>query len=174
MQTSTSASYRGRESAYAAGLSAEKYLTFHLGSEEFAIPVLKVREIMRVQEVTSVPQTPPWVKGVLNLRGKVIPVVDLRVKFRLPTLDDAQRNCIIVVEVAAEGQVVLVGAIVDAVSEVIAFTQADVDPPPDFGDGVSMKYLLGLAKNKGKVKALIDIDHLLSSSELASLESTIQ
>src|SRR5271154_2063380 len=126
---------------------AGKYLTFQLGKEEFAIPVLCVREIMGVQEITAVPQTPRYVKGVINLRGKVIPVVDLRLKFALPELDYTQRTCIIVVQVQQGGVSLHTGIVVDEVSEVLNLAAGDIEDTPDFGDGTAggTSYLLGMA-----------------------------
>lgn len=154
---------------------AGKYLTFHLGREEFAIQVLKVREIMGVQDITAVPQTPACVKGVINLRGKVIPVVDLRLKFGLPEIEYSQRTCIIVVQVQVGAGTMMMGIIVDGVSEVLTLTGADIEDTPDFGQGVATPYLLGMAKVKGKVKILLDIDHVLSNQGLLTgLESVLQ
>lgn len=148
---------------------AGKYLTFQLGNEEFAIQVLRVREIMGVQEITAVPQTPAYVKGVINLRGKVIPVVDLRLKFGLPELEYTQRTCIIVVQIQGEAEKLLIGVIVDAVSEVLTLQAAEIEDTPDFGSGVATPYLLGMAKIRGKVKILLDIDQVLSSQDVAGL-----
>jgi purine-binding chemotaxis protein CheW len=136
---------------------AGKYLTFQLGKEEFAVQVLHVREIMGVQEITAVPQMPYHVKGVLNLRGKVIPVIDLRLKFGLPEIEYTQRTCIIVVQVEGQAGRVSTGIIVDGVSEVLTLQTADIEDTPDFGMGAATPYLLGLAKIKGKVKILLDI-----------------
>ena len=150
---------------------AGKYLTFQLGNEEFAIQVLRVREIMGVQEITAVPQTPSYVKGVINLRGKVIPVVDLRLKFGLPEMEYTQRTCIIVVQIQGPAGKLLIGVIVDAVSEVLTLQAGDIEDTPDFGDGVPIPYLLGMAKIKGKVKILLDIDRVLSSQEISGLSA---
>jgi purine-binding chemotaxis protein CheW len=153
-----------------------KYLTFLLGREEFAIQVLKVREIMGIQDITSVPQTPSYIKGVINLRGKVVPVVDLRLKFCLPEIEYTQRTCIIVVQVASAGTTLHTGIIVDAVSEVLNLAVADIEDTPDFGDGGSSaaSYLLGMAKVKGKVKILLDIDRVLSAHEVHGLDALSQ
>lgn len=148
-----------------------KYLTFHLGNEEFAIQVLRVREIMGVQEITAVPQTPGYVKGVINLRGKVIPVVDLRLKFGLPELEYTARTCIIVVQIESDSGRMMIGVIVDAVSEVLTLQPADIEDTPDFGSGVVTPYLLGMAKIKGKVKILLDINMVLSTQDLQALPS---
>lgn len=153
---------------------AGKYLTFCLGNEEFAIEVLRVREIMGVQDITAVPQTPGYVKGVINLRGKVIPVVDLRLKFGLPEIEYTARTCIIVVQIemarnADAGGHLHIGVVVDAVSEVLTLQAADIEDTPDFGSGVAIPYLLGMAKIKGKVKILLDINRVLSEQEAAGL-----
>jgi len=152
---------------------AGKYLAFLLGREEFAIQVLKVREIMGIQDITAVPQTPVYVKGVINLRGKVVPVVDLRLKFGLPEIEYTQRTCIIVVQVRLDSVQLLMGIVVDGVSEVLNLASGDIENTPDFGGGVVTPYLLGMAKSKGKVKILLDIDQVLSSQELAGLESVL-
>lgn len=152
---------------------AGKYLSFRLGKEEFAIEVLSVREIMGIQEITAVPQTPSYVKGVINLRGKVIPVVDLRLKFNLPEMEYTQRTCIIVVQVDSAAGKLLMGTIVDGVSEVLTLQGADIENTPDFGDGTSTPYLLGMAKIKGKVKILLDINMVMSAQEMRGLESVM-
>jgi purine-binding chemotaxis protein CheW len=149
-----------------------KYLVFHLGEEEFAIQVQKVREIMGVQDITQVPQTPHHVKGVINLRGKVIPVVDLRLKFSMPAKEYTHRTCIIVVQVAGERGTMLMGIVVDAVAEVLQVAATEVEDTPSFGKEVEVPYVMGLAKLKGKVKILLDIDQVMTARELARLELT--
>lgn len=153
---------------------AGKYLTFELANEEFGIRVLKVREIMGLQEITAVPQTPSHVKGVINLRGKVVPVVDLRLKFALPAADYTQRTCIIVTQVQGESGPLMIGIVVDGVSEVLNLTSQDIEDTPDFGDDAGIRYLLGMAKVKGKVKILLDIDQVLSTPELQHLDGILQ
>src|SRR5579864_8967131 len=130
---------------------AGKYLTFQLANEEFGICVLKVREIMGMQEITAVPQTPAHIKGVINLRGKVVPVIDLRLKFGIPAAEYTQRTCIIVTQVQNEFSVVHMGVVVDAVSEVLNLTAQEIENTPDFGEELVGRYLLGMAKVKGKV-----------------------
>ena len=152
---------------------AGKYLTFHLGREEFAIQVGRVREIMGVQDITAVPQTPAYIRGVINLRGKVIPVVDLRLKFGLPELEYNQRTCIIVVQASGSAGPLLMGCVVDGVSEVLNLVAADIEDTPDFGQGVVTPYLLGMAKTKGKVKILLDINRVLTAEEIIGLESVL-
>ncbi len=148
---------------------AGKFLTFVLGSEVFAIPVMSVREIMGVQEVTQVPQTPDYVKGVFNLRGKVIPVIDLRIKFGLDPEDYTPRTCIVVVQIDSGGAQILTGVIVDEVSEVVTIPASEIEDTPDFGRGVSTPYILGLAKSKGKVNILLDINRVLTAEEMSGL-----
>ncbi len=151
-----------------------KYLVFQLGREEFGIRVLKVREIMGVQDITAVPRTPAHVKGVINLRGKVIPVVDLRLKFGLPEQEYTQRTCIIVVQVRSESGAMFMGIVVDGVAEVLNLAAADIEDTPDFGDGAATHYLLGMAKVKGSVKILLEIEQVLTCQELHGLEAVIQ
>ena len=146
-----------------------KYLVFQLAREEFGVQVLKVREIMGLQEITSVPQTPDFVKGVINLRGKVLPVVDLRRKFGLDDAEYTQRTCIIVVQVKQVAGPVLMGAVVDGVSEVLNIQESEIEDMPDFGADMTLPYVMGMAKVKGKVKILLDIDRVLTSLEVTSL-----
>jgi purine-binding chemotaxis protein CheW len=152
---------------------AGKYLTFQLASEEFGVGVLKVREIMGIQEITAVPQTPVHVKGVINLRGKVVPVIDLRLKFGLAATEYTQRTCIIVAQLQGESGSMLMGVIVDGVSEVLSLAGAEIEDAPDFGDEAAGQYLLGMAKVKGKVKILLDIEKVLSNQELAGLDQIL-
>lgn len=152
---------------------AGKYLTFQLANEEFGIRVLKVREIMGLQEITAVPQTPMHIKGVINLRGKVVPVVDLRLKFGLDAAEYTQRTCIIVTQVQGESGSILMGIVVDGVSEVLNLTAQEIEDTPDFGEAITGRYLLGMAKVKGKVKILLDIDKVLSSQDLHGLTSML-
>jgi purine-binding chemotaxis protein CheW len=151
-----------------------KYLTFRLGQEEFGIQVLKIREIMGVQEITAVPQTPAWIKGVINLRGKVIAVIDLRLKFGMPPEPYNQRTCIVVVQLAEAGEQMLIGVVVDEVSEVAHIGAAEVEDTPGFGASVPTPYILGLAKQKNRVKILLDIDRVLTSKELDGVQSAVE
>jgi purine-binding chemotaxis protein CheW len=150
-----------------------KYLTFALSNEEFGIRVLKVREIMGLQEITAVPQTPAHVKGVINLRGRVVPVIDLRLKFGLPQAEYSQRTCIIVTQVQGESGPLMMGIVVDGVSEVLNLSDQEIEDTPDFGEDIGNRYLLGMAKVKGKVKILLDIDKVLSSQDLNGLTSIL-
>ncbi len=142
---------------------AGKYLTLVLDQEAYGVAVIKVREIIRMQTVTPVPQTPAHVKGVINLRGRVIPVLDLRVQFGLRA-EFGERTCIIVVEVpSATGKAGLKGLIVDSVEEVVSLTAAEIEPTPEFGAIVDTSSILGMAKVKGKVTTLLDIDRVATS-----------
>lgn len=153
---------------------AGKYLTFRLGKEEFGIQVLRVREIMGVQDITSVPGTPAHLKGVINLRGKIIPVVDLRLKFAFPDVPFTETTCIVVVQVIQEGDQALIGLIVDSVCEVLNLSSADIADPPDFGEGTDMPFVLGIAKCKGTVKILLKIEDVLTLQELRGIASLVQ
>ncbi len=151
------------------GNRAGKYLTFVLGRECYGIPILKVKEIIRLASVTPVPQMPSYVKGVINLRGKIIPVIDLCLKFSMNCVMALDRACIVVVQVRGAGsQVVQLGLAVDAVEEVCHLSEADIEPPPDFGAAIDTAYILGMAKAKGAVKTLLDIDRVLGARELAA------
>ncbi|MBW1915910.1 MAG: purine-binding chemotaxis protein CheW [Deltaproteobacteria bacterium] len=147
-----------------------KYLTFSLAEEEYGIGILKIKEIIGMMPITTVPQTPEFVKGVINLRGKVIPVVDLRLRFGMEAIDYTERTCIIVVEIEGESDVVLIGIVVDAVSEVLNIKGEDVENTPTFGTKLNTDYILGMAKMEGGVKILLDIDRVLSADEVAILE----
>ena len=162
------------ESLAQTDVRAGKYLTFQLAKEEFGIRVMKVREIMGLQEITAVPQTPMHIKGVINLRGKVVPVVDLRLKFGLDAAEYTQRTCIIVTQVQGESGSILMGIVVDGVSEVLSLTAQEIEDTPDFGEAIAGGYLLGMAKVKGKVKILLDIDRVLSTSDLHGLNAILQ
>ncbi len=141
---------------------AGKYLTFAVAQERYSLPVLKVREIMRLCPVTPVPRMPAYIKGVINLRGKIVPVVDLRERFGLGAAEDTERICIVVVQVEEpDGASRLTGMIVDVVEEVSQFQSDDLEPPPDFGDAVDARFIVGMAKTRGQVKTLLDIDRLL-------------
>ena len=145
-----------------------KFLTFRIGPESFGIEVSKVREIMRLQPITRVPQMPPDVKGVLNLRGKIIPVVDLRLRQGAGEAQDTDQTCIVVVHVAFHlGTLISMGLIVDGVEEVINFAAVDIEAAPDFGAAGGTADILGMAKVKGKVKTLLDIDQVLGGVSLA-------
>ena len=148
-----------------------KYLTFNLAEEEYGIGILKVREIIGVMAITTVPRTPDYMKGVINLRGKVIPVVDLRLKFGLEAKGYTERTCIIVVEITGNNQKILIGTLVDSVSEVLNIKASEIEDTPNFGGHLDTAYILGMAKTGGRVKVLLDIDRVLNSEGIGRMEN---
>ena len=141
------------------------FLTFLLNDEEYGVEILKVREIIGIMDITKVPQTPDFVEGVINLRGKVIPVIDLRAKFGLQRTEYNEQTCIIVVDVG-----VMMGIIVDTVQEVHDIPDSNIEPPPNLGGSVDTSFILGMGKVKDDVKILLDIDKVLTSEELVKLQ----
>ena len=147
-----------------------KYLTFSLANEEYGIGILKIKEIIGMMSITTVPRTPEFMKGVINLRGKVIPVIDLRLRFKMEPMDYTDRTCIIVVEIGTQAGTVQIGAVVDSVSEVLNVVGNDIEETPSFGTKLDTGYILGMAKMEGGVKILLDIDKVLNDEEIAVLE----
>lgn len=147
---------------------AGKYLTFSLAGEEYGLEILKVREIIGLMAITAVPRTPAFIKGVINLRGKVIPVVDLRLKFGLAEGERTEETCIIVVDVGA----IEMGIIVDNVSEVLNIVAEEIEDTPSFGVNVDSDFILGMGKAKGKVTILLDISKVLSGTDLGQVAQT--
>jgi purine-binding chemotaxis protein CheW len=150
-----------------------KYLTFSLAGEEYGIGILKVREIIGMMPITHVPQTPEYVKGVVNLRGKVIPVVDLRLKFGIEPIDYTERTCIIVVEISSASKTISMGIVVDSVSEVMNIKSGDIEDTPSFGTKLKTEFILGMAKMGSSVKILLDIDLVLADEEVAEIEEKV-
>jgi purine-binding chemotaxis protein CheW len=148
-----------------------KYLTFALANEEYGLEILKVREIIGYIDVTAVPQTPAHVKGVINLRGQVIPVVDLRAKFGMATTGVTDETCIIVVEITQSGRKFNTGIVVDRVQEVLDISGQDIEEAPQFGSSVDTAFILGMGKIGDKVKILLDIDRVLAGGDLGGLTS---
>jgi len=148
-----------------------QFLTFFLGGEEYAIGILRVKEILEYDTVTPVPQTPPAIRGVINLRGSVVPVVDLAAKFGLPPSPLAKRTCIVIVEVALENRETVMGLLVDAVSQVMDLPAADIEPPPAFGTAVQVDYLAGMGKVGKKFLLILNIDKVLATPELRAAET---
>ncbi len=153
-------------------LETGKFLTFLINNETYGIGILKVKEIIGMMPITQVPKTPDFVKGVINLRGKVIPVIDLRIKFAMESIPYTERTSIIVVEIDKESATVLIGIVVDAVSEVLNIRRKDIEATPSFGTSLNTKYILGMAKIEGGVKILLDIDRVLSTRGIGALEKT--
>lgn len=146
-----------------------QYLTFELAGEEYALDILQVREILRFEEITRVPTAPAHVRGVLNLRGRVVPVVDLAVRFGLPETVGGRRTCIVIVDVAPGGEPLVMGIMADAVSQVIDLNPGDVEPPPSFGTRVRIEYLRGMARSGARFTLLLDLDRLLATEEAAAV-----
>jgi purine-binding chemotaxis protein CheW len=152
---------------------AGKYLTFALHGEFYGIDVLKVREIIRLTEITAVPQMPAYVRGVINLRGKIIPVMDLRVRFGFPNAETTDQTCIVVVQVRLpDGKATQMGLVVDGVEEVTNISAGDIEETPDFGAEISASYIVGMAKIKGVVKALLDIDSIIAGDTLQKISQS--
>jgi purine-binding chemotaxis protein CheW len=147
-----------------------KYLTFTLSDEEYGIGILKIKEIIGMMTVTTVPQTPEFVKGVINLRGKVIPVIDLRLRFGMESMDYTERTCIIVVEIDGTSGTVQIGIVVDSVSEVLNIKVDEIEDTPTFGTRLNTDYILGMAKMEGGVKILLDINRVLKAEEVELLD----
>lgn len=152
---------------------AGKYLAFQLGNEEFGIQVLKIKEIIGLHDITVVPHTPKYVRGVINLRGRIIPVIDLRLKLDFPEAVYNERTCIIVVQIQQGAAALTLGAVVDGVSEVIMLQASDIEDTPNLGNGITVDGILGMAKVKGNVKILLDIDTVLSRQETAQLQQLL-
>ena len=142
-----------------------KYLTFALGPEEYGLEILKVREIIGYMEITAVPQTPSHVKGVINLRGQVIPVIDLRAKFGMDTTETTEETCIIVVEISQADRKFNTGIVVDHVQEVLDIPGEDIEPAPQFDSSVDTSFILGMGKIGDSVKILLDINKVLAGTD---------
>jgi purine-binding chemotaxis protein CheW len=146
---------------------AGKYMGFKLGAENFGLEILKVQEIIGLMNITAVPRTPEFVRGVINLRGKVIPVIDLRRKFGMAVKEDTELTCIMVVQVTVNEMLVTMGVIVDQVSEVMDIKAEQVEPSPSFGNGEAERFLLGIGKFQNNVVLLLDADRILADGEMA-------
>jgi len=147
-----------------------KYLTFTLASEEYGIGIIKIKEIIGMMPITTVPQAPGFVKGVINLRGRVIPVIDLRLRFGLNRIDYTERTCIVVVEIPGESGTFTIGIVVDSVSEVLNIKADDIEEAPAFGTSRNTDYILGIARFEGGIRILLDIDKVLSLDEAATVD----
>jgi purine-binding chemotaxis protein CheW len=151
-----------------------KYLTFSIADEEYGIGILKVKEIIGMMTITTIPHAPGFVKGVINLRGKVIPVMDLRLRFGMEEIGYNERTCIIVVEIAGESGIVMIGIVVDSVSEVLNVKEEDIEETPTFGTGLNTDYILGMAKIGKGVKILLNIDQILNAEEVEPLKEAAE
>ncbi len=160
---------QGSESGLSEDGKGSKFLSFFLGQEEYGLQILSVREIIGLMDITQVPQTPHYIRGVINLRGRVIPVVELRTKFGMETIEDTEKTCIIVVEVVMQGSAVQMGILVDSVSEVLEIRESEIGAAPSFGGGINTDFIMGMGKIKDEVKILLDIDRVLDEVDVASL-----
>lgn len=153
----------------------QKLLTFSLGSEGYGVSILKVKEIIGMMDITPVPRTPDFIKGIINLRGKIIPVMDLRVKFGMPAQEYDERTCIIVAEVSMNGVQKLLGVVVDTVSEVVTISPDQIEPPPEYGSSVEHNSILGIGKIKERVVIILDIDEVFQCDEVIKMfETTVK
>jgi purine-binding chemotaxis protein CheW len=152
---------------------AGKYLTFIIQGESYGIDVLQVREIIRLTPITAVPQMPAYLRGVINLRGKILPVIDLRIRFGFENVQNTEQTCIVVVQIKLpEGRITQTGLIVDGVEEVLNIAAADIEEVPEWGARLTMDYLLGMAKVKGAIKTLLNIDRVLTGDEIRRLQAS--
>jgi purine-binding chemotaxis protein CheW len=147
-----------------------KFLTFFLAGEEYGVEILKVQEIIGLMPITRVPGTPGFMRGVINLRGKVIPIADLRAKFEMPPAEATGETCIIVAHVRG----IEMGIIVDRVSEVVDIGCRDIEAAPSFGADVNTDYILGIGKSQGRVRILLDIDRVLSNGDAAAVQDAAE
>jgi purine-binding chemotaxis protein CheW len=153
--------------------NVQQYLTFMIAGEEYAVSLLKVREIIEYDTVTEVPRTPEWIRGVINLRGSVVPVIDLAVKLRQAPSVAGKLTCIVITEIECEGDATVMGIMADAVRQVIDLKPQDVEPPPTFGTRVKVDYLLGMARSGKKFCLILDTEKVLSTDELLELPDAI-
>lgn len=151
-----------------------QYLTFLVAGDEYAVDILKVREILELGQVTKVPSMPAWIRGVVNLRGAVVPLVDLAAKFGLPATTPGKRTAVVVVEIALAGRLTVMGAVVDSVRQVLDLTPGQVEPPPPFGTQIRVEFLRGMTETDGKFILLLDADAVLSVDELLMAEEVAQ
>jgi len=162
------------ETNRAAEQHVQQYLTFMIGGEEYAVSLLKVKEIIEYDTVTEIPKTPHWVRGVINLRGNVVPVIDLAVKFRLPASVAGKLTCIVITEVECEGEPTVMGVMADSVRQVIDLKPGNIEVPPNFGTRVKVDYLLGMARSGKKFCLLLDTEKVLSTDELLQLPDSLE
>jgi purine-binding chemotaxis protein CheW len=148
-----------------------QFLAFLVGRDEYAVPILKVREIFAFEDATRVPATPSWIRGVVNLRGQVLPVIDLAVKLGLPPTVVSLRSCVVVFELTIDGQATCVGALVDEVSQVLELAEREIEPPPSFGTQIRVEYLVGATLSNGRFALLLDTDRVLCADELLALSA---
>jgi len=151
-----------------------QYLTFFVGGEEYAVNILKVKEIIEYDTVTTVPNTASWIRGVTNLRGNVVPVIDLAVKFGLPASQVSKVTCIVITEVCYDGENLTMGVMADSVSQVLDFQKDDIEAPPPFGTRLKIEFLLGMGKMGKKFCLILDIDKVLSADEILAVADSAE
>lgn len=152
----------------------QKLLTFSLADEGYGVSILKVKEIIGMMDITPVPRTPDFIKGVINLRGKIIPIMDLRIKFGMTPQEYNERTCIIVVEIDLKGSQKLIGVVVDMVSEVVTVSQEQIEPPPEYGTNSEHNFILGIGKIKDRVVIILDIDEVFLCEEILKMLDNTQ
>lgn len=170
--TSTNLERRGPMAVVPVGVpavAAQQYLIFSLGGEAYAVGTQAVREIIEYGQLTAVPLMPAYIRGVINLRGAVVPVIDLAARFGRPATDVGKRTCIVIVEVTSEAQTQVLGVVVDAVSAVRQMGASDIEPPPAFGARIRSDFIQGMAKVQGQFVILLDVGRVLSMDEIAVL-----
>lgn len=155
-----------------AGSVTTKYLTFRMSGEEYGIEILKTREIIRMTEITRVPGTPAFIKGVINLRGRIIPVIDLRTRLELPAKAASELTCILITEIQHARQPLTMGVMIDEIGEVVELAPDAIEPPPEFGTTVHVDYLRGIARHENRVVVILNIERILSREELQVLQGT--
>lgn len=163
-----------RESDATRAVRAGKYLTFRLAAEEYGLQILKVREIIGLMSITKMPEAPPYIRGIINLRGRVIPVLELRARFGMESIADNEETCIIVVDLSSGGRSTLMGILVDAVSEVLEIKGDEIQDFPAMGGDRECDFVLGIGKVKGGVKILLDIDRVLSGTDMSSMKEGLK
>jgi purine-binding chemotaxis protein CheW len=150
-----------------------QYLTFSIAGEEYAVNILQVKEIIEYGTITAVPNTGPWIRGVTNLRGNVVPVIDLAVKFGLPASKVSKFTCIVITEISYDGDKLTMGVMTDSVNQVIDFSASEIEAPPPFGTQVKIEYLLGMGRMGKKFCLILDIDKVISTDELLAVEDSL-
>jgi purine-binding chemotaxis protein CheW len=153
---------------------SQQYLTFMLGGEVFAIGILSIKEIIEYSSLTEVPMMPASVRGVINLRGAVVPVTDLLIRFGKPSTAVTKRTCIVIVEVTTQGERQDVGVVVDSVDAVLDIPASEIEPPPTFGAGIRTDFIRGMGKVNGKFVILLDVNHVLAIEDVAALTQAAQ
>ncbi len=156
------------------GVGLQQYLTFYLSGEEYAISILRIREIIEYGQVTRVPRMPRWVRGVINLRGNVVPVIDLAVKFGMEETTTSKLSCVVLVEVAIDGEPMVMGVIAESVNQVVDLSSSDIRTPPAFGTKLRADYLLGMGSIGKNLALILDIDRILTTEELLAAVTQAQ